>query len=132
MASLDISLFVASSAEEQGAIADIIVDRIAFLLTYFSVGMTNAVEAMALGKQLRQIQMQLQSLIGALAVDVAQSILFFLLAFKSLCKKTDESVPNIFKMGHCKSNPKLSMSKYFILDLEKMESEMISKRSGVP
>ena len=71
MASLDISLFVASSAEEQGAIADITVDRIAFLLTYFSVGMTNAVEAMALGKQLRQIQMQLQSLIGALAVDVA-------------------------------------------------------------
>ena len=62
-------------------LADITVDRIAFLLTYFSVGMTNAVEAMALGKQLRQIQMQLQSLIGALAVDVAQSILFFPFGF---------------------------------------------------
>ena len=87
MASLDISLFVASSSEHR-ELADIIVDRIAFLLTYFSVGMTNAVEAMALGKQLRQIQMQLQSLIGALAVDVAQSIRFFLLlAFKKFVQK---------------------------------------------
>ena len=65
-----------SPRRQSRELADIIVDRIAFLLTYFSVGMTNAVEAMALGKQLRQIQMQLQSLIGALAVDVAQSILF--------------------------------------------------------
>ena len=60
-----------SPRRQSRELADITVDRSAFLLTYFSVGMTNAVKAMALGKQLRQIQMQLQSLIGALAVDVA-------------------------------------------------------------
>ena len=80
-------------------LADIIVDRIAFLLTYFSVGMTNAVEAMALGKQLRQIQMQLQSLIGALAVYVAQSILFSFWLLKVCAKRQMSQSPTFSKWG---------------------------------
>ena len=76
-----------SPRRQSRELADITVDRNAFLLTYFSVGMTNAVKAMALGKQLRQIQMQLQSLIGALAVDVAQSIRFFFFWLLKVCAK---------------------------------------------
>ena len=86
-------------SRELADIIDIIVDRIAFLLTYFSVGMTNAVEAMALGKQLRQIQMQLQSLIGALAVYVAQSILFSFWLLKVCAKRQMSQSQTFSKWG---------------------------------